>query len=251
MAKYQRDFLVPYIKDMTALHLALHKLESRLEQLEQQKRSLEKGVHRSVPPQKPCYKITNGGFLVGVGLFTLMSALWLFIMKIAIVGWIGIFGGLIEVTAGAVLYAHTANENAFQDRNYNLRLMEYRKLECKNQQEREAIPGIKAEMAKCEAEIRQVQAALKAVHDADIIPEPFRNASAAIFLHSWFGKGAPSDLDAALNTYALVESNISLEQMIVSEGECLLSEYLHPAQPGEADSPATAYFASASYLATL
>ena len=36
MAKYQRDFLISYIKDMTALHLALHKLEARLEQLERQ-----------------------------------------------------------------------------------------------------------------------------------------------------------------------------------------------------------------------
>lgn len=251
MAKYQRDFLIPYIKDMTALHLALHKLEARLEQLERQKCALKKGIHRSVQPQNPCYKLANGGFLMGLGVFTLISSTWMFVMKLAVLGCFGIVGGLMGVTAGSLLYHRTAQENACQDRNYNLRLMEYRKLEIKNRQEREAIPGIEAEMAECEAEIRRVQAALQTVHGADIIPEQFRNVSAAIFLHSWFSQGNSSDLDAALSTYALLESGISLEQMIANEGECLLKEYLPPAQPGEADSPVTAYFASASYLATL
>ena len=251
MAKYQRDFLISYIKDMTALHLALHKLEARLEQLERQKCALERGIHRSVQPQKPRYKLANGGFLMGIGVFTLISSLWMFVMKLAVLGCFGIVGGLMGITAGSLLYHRTAQENACQDRIYSLRLMEYQKLKLKNQQEREAIPGIEAEMAECEAEICRVKDALQTVHDADIIPARFRNVSAAIFLHSWFGQGGSGDLDAALNTYALVESNISLEQMIAGEGECLLKEYLHPAQPSETSSPATAYFASATYLASL
>ena len=251
MAKYQREFLIPYLNDITALHLALHKLESRLERLEYQKSTLEKGMRLSMQPQEPRYPLANGGFMIGMGAVLLITALWMFVMKLPVIGLFGAIGGLMGITAGSILYARTATDNARHDRNYNHRLMEYQRLEIQNRQDREAIPGLEAETAVCQAEILRVKDALEAAHSANIIPREFRNVSAVMFLHSWFSQGASNDLDAALNTYSLVESGISLEQMIAGEGECLLKEYLHPAQPSETSSPATAYFASATYLASL
>ena len=251
MAKYQREFLIPYLNDIAALHLALHKLESRLAVLERQKSELERGRCQSIQPQEPRYPLANGGFMIGMGAFLLITALWMFVMKLPVIGLFGAIGGLMGITAGSILYARTATDNARHDRNYNHRLMEYQRLEIQNRQDREAIPGIEAEAAVCQAEILRVKDALEAAHSANIIPREFRNVSAVMFLHSWFSQGASNDLDAALNTYSLVESGISLEQMIANEGECLLKEYLHPAQPSETSSPATAYFASATYLASL
>jgi hypothetical protein len=262
VAKYQREFLIPYLNDITVLHLALHKLESRLERLEHQKSALERGMRLSMQPQEPRYPLANGGFMIGMGAFLLINALWMFVMKLPVVGLFGAIGGLMGIIAGSVLYVRTARDTARHDRNYNHRLMEYRRLEIKNRQDREAIPGIEAETAVCQAQISRVKDALEAAHSANIIPQQFRNVSAVMFLHSWFGQGTSNDLDAALNTYSLVESGISLEQMIANEGQELLNAYLHPQdqpQPPDSDSPAlrqsrsaaTGYFATADYLAKL
>ena len=41
MAKYQREFLVTYLRDISALQLASHKLQERQHTIEKQTRSLE------------------------------------------------------------------------------------------------------------------------------------------------------------------------------------------------------------------
>ena len=262
MAKYQREFLIPYLNDITALHLALHKLESRLTVLERQKSALKRGRCQSSQPQEPCYLLTNGGFMIGMGVFTMATALWMFVMKLPVIGLFGAVGGLMGVIAGLILHTRASREHQRQSRNYNHRLMEYRRLEMQNRQDQEAIPGLEAEAAVCQAQISRVKDALEAAHSANIIPREFRNISAVMFLHSWFGQGTSNDLDAALNTYSLVESGISLEQMIANEGQALLNAYLHPQdqpQPPDSDSPAlrqsrsaaTGYFATADYLAKL
>lgn len=260
MAKYQREFLIPYLNDITALHLALHKLESRLAVLERQKSALERGRCQSIQPQEPCYLLTNGGFMIGMGVFTMATALWMFVMKLPVIGLFGAIGGLMGVIAGLILHTRASREHQRQNRNYNRRLMEYQKLEMQNRQDQEAIPGLEAETAVCQAEILRVKDALEAAHSANIIPREFRNVSAVMFLRSWFCQGASNDLDAALNTYSLVESGISLEQMIANEGQELLNAYLHPQDqpptPGSEDqgpdrSAATGYFATADYLSEL
>ena len=260
MAKYQREFLIPYLNDITALHLALHKLESRLAVLERQKSALERGRCQSIQPQEPCYLLTNGGFMIGMGVFTMATALWMFVMKLPVIGLFGAVGGLMGVIAGLILHTRASREHQRQNRNYNRRLMEYQRLEMQNRQDQEAIPGLEAETAVCQAEILRVKDALEAAHSANIIPREFRNVSAVMFLHSWFSQGTSNDLDAALNTYSLVESGISLEQMIANEGQELLNAYLHPQDqpptPGSEDqgpdrSAAAGYFATADYLSEL
>ena len=230
MAKYQRQFLIPYLKDVCALHLALHKLQKRLDTLEYQKHSLEKGVHHKDKPKEPFYESANGAFLLGFGIFTVLFSFAMFTLDIDFLGWFMVLGGIMEIIMGAVRLAHTTRENQNKREVYNYELAAYQEVQRKNDNARKAIPGIVNEIRECRIEIESVKEVLRRVYYANIIPGHYRNMYAAVFLYDWFSTGMSDDMDMALNMFVLEEIKEKLDRIIRNQEEIILNQYLQLAE---------------------
>lgn len=255
MANYPREFLIPYLKDIHALHLALEKLQDRLDQLKQQKRSLERGSHFRAHPQTPCYEAANGGFFIGLGAFSFMCALPMFGIGRVFAGIFCILIGSMEITIGTIRYVQVSRENTQKEKQYSEKLAAYHAHQRKNDSQHSAIPALVDEIQLCEAEIQRAEDTLQQIYSANIIPEPYRQPEAAAFLYTWFRTGNADDLDTACKVFSLIEAN-RLDQTVADQSEAILQEYCKltdenlnsdPAMP-ESRTATEAYFAAANYL---
>lgn len=226
MARYKREFLVPYLRDVCALHLALHKMEGRWDSLDYRKGSLESGIHSGEKPSEPFYDTANGVFIIGFGVFTILFSFVMFSLGIGFLGWFFILGGIMEIIIGAVKYRTVTEENSNKREIYNYQLAAYQETESKNDRERKAIPGIVNEMRECQYEMSRVKDTLRRVYCANVIPGHYRNMYAAVFLYDWFSTGRSDDLDMALNMFVLEEIKEKLDRIIENQQEILLNQYL-------------------------
>lgn len=282
MSKYQREFLIPYLEDAYALHIALHKLQERLAVLERRKNSLERGPRFVEVPVTPQYEAANGIFLIGLGLFTFFSSFVMSSFKLNIFVWFCLLFAIMAAVVGVMRYVKVTRENANKESRYNEKLLAYRQFQGKNSGKKSELSMIVNEIQQCQCEIERAQAALQTVYAAKIIPGNYRNIDAVRFLHAWFCTGNGSDLGTALQVYSLVGANAAINQTVTSNTESILRQYLqfsteepspeaHIAlmqrrinQPGiseeernayhamlEGKTAATAYFAGADYLSRI
>ena len=230
MARYQREFLVPYLRDVCALHLALHKMQERLDSLDYRKRALERGVHSGEKPREPFYDPANGVFAIVCGVFTFFFSFVMFWLNIDFLGWFMILGSIIEVIFGAVRYGDVTKENSNKKEAYDYQLAEYQEIQRKNEKARQSIPSIVNEMRECRLEMERVEDALRRVYYANVIPRHYRNMYAAVFLYDWFSTGRSDDLDMALNMFVLEEIKEKLDRIIANQKEIILNQYLQLAE---------------------
>lgn len=226
MAKYRREFLVPYLRDIYALHLALHKLQERLAVLEHQKCSLERGAHSVAKPMAPCYEAANGVFLLCCGMYCFLMSFVMFIFNFGFLGWFFILCGIMAIILGALRYSLVSKENARKEERYNEKLAAYHQMQTKNEGGRKDIPLVADEILQCKAEIEKVKAALQRVYCTNVIPGRYQDIYAARFLYNWFDTGSPNDLDTAFNVFALLETNAKPDRIITDRTESILKYYL-------------------------
>ena len=243
MAKYQREFLVPYLRNIYALHLALHKLQERLAVLDRQKCSLERGVHCVTKPTEPCYEAANGVFLLGCGIYSFLMAFVMFVFDLGFLGWFCILCGTMAIILGALRYVLVTRENTSKEEKYNEKLAKYLETQTQNQGERKGIPLIADEIHQCKTEIEKVQDALERVYCTNVIPGRYQDIYAARFLYNWFDTGSPNDLDTAFDVFALLETNAQPDRIVTDQTESILEHYLPSAsqhRPSEAQQKHTA-----------
>ena len=133
MAKYNRDFLVPYLEDVCALYMCEEILLVRAFGVQKQIVVAE-GGEKIDPPAYPNYeeKWTDGniGGIFGsalfiIGAFFLMSLVpWDFITVICL-GTIALFGWLLISTVRNI--KRISDENTFREFRYNSEYAEYLK----------------------------------------------------------------------------------------------------------------------------
>ena len=230
MAEYQREFLVQYLRDISALHLAQHKLQERLVELDNRKCSIENGTRYQEAPKKPSYEAANGVFGIGLGLFLLMCSVLMFFYGLDIVGWLGSIIGILIAVIGSIRYLKVTHEDAKKEIHYNRKLAVYRETQRKRAEETKAISAIADEIRECQTQIEQVSGTLQKVYRANVIPVHHRNMYAAVFLYVWFGTGKSNDLNLALERFVFDEVKEKLDRIIVNERELILSQHFRLAQ---------------------
>ena len=93
MAKYNRDFLVLYLKDLYALHLAENKLRKQHDKLVGRANKLERGVEYATPPREPSYSDNGMGiFLIVTGAVTVVLSFVMSAFNINVLGLLFLFG---------------------------------------------------------------------------------------------------------------------------------------------------------------
>lgn len=225
MAKYQRDFLVPYLRNIAALELALHKLQKQLTVLEDRRETAENAFCGGIPMQ-PVYEAANGVFFLGLGAFTFLFSAPLFFVEFYFLGLCLAMSGVMEIIIGVVRYHKVTRENTEKEKRYNLKLAEYQEARKKHIQERQFLPQILSGIQQCNAEIQRVQETLDQVYAANVIAPYARGLYTSVFLYIWFATGKPNDLQLALESFHIQTVKTKLDQILSAENDTLLDQYL-------------------------
>ena len=227
MAKYQRDFLVTYLRDISALQLASHKLQEQRKALEQQKRSLEENLRRGDFPMEPRYEASDGVFSMVLGGYLFMFSVSMFVFKQYFLGIFCIITGILALIVGVIRYSKVNRENAQKEDRYNQRLAAYRETQKKHDHARKTLPELEKELVQCQQETQRLQEALTCVYEANIIPEHYQNLHTALLLYIWFETGKSNKLDMTKEILLDDQIRKKLDQFIANKRESILKQYLH------------------------
>ena len=234
MAKYNREFLVPYLQNVCALHLADKKIDNQLFPLMNRESRLISGVHPIDCPTKPKrYKSIEEDFSrgcallgIGLGLFFILISLR-DISFLTILGWFFVFCGAICAVGTLIMYLKSRKDYLKEMRWYKERLQKNEEAQRYNARVREReLPQVQSAIKKWSRESGRVTSLLKEAYSVNIIPSRYRNIYAAVYLYDWFSTSQADDLDMALNMFVLEEIKEKLDRIIENQMDIILNQRL-------------------------
>lgn len=222
MAKYNREFLVPYLESICALHIAYIKVQQRGDEIIGKDEHLLNRLNSLNAPKAPDYKDTVPsivGAVFGI-ILIVVSFLNIFILSF----FAGLGGWFMLITS---VYAFIKNtiENNDNEASYNIAYQRYsQEWDKRNDEFTAHNNSISAECAQLDNESEHIAATLEKVYDANIIPRQYRDVYAAVYLYDWFSTSMADDLDMALNMYVLEEIKDRLDSIISMLSESLMNQ---------------------------
>lgn len=240
MARYNREFLVPYLQNVCALHLARHKVSTKISDLDTQIRRLERGEDAYQPSKPDKWKtvtpgrvlsIITGTFIVFVAAVSFLMQLWdqitqkrnyelwlyLTMILIAAIGTWMIWGAID-------LIKEDQQRNTREIYRYQQRVVDYNAKVQNNIQRRQQIPALQSYTNKLSKELQRLDNLLDHAYNVNIIPSQYRGIYPAIYLYEWFRTSRADDLDMALNMYVLEEIKDKLDTIIRNQSEIILNQ---------------------------
>lgn len=241
MAKYNREFLVPYLQDVCSMEMLCNKLEKSIEKVQNVCNTAKYHVNYRLPePVLENYegRIANDkGDFMAMALFGLVfvaiglvispflslfliydDILWfLFWAYIIWCGWWGLvfMGGNNEYRAKAEIHnQELLDEYQRKNRTVENNKIKYRRI-------------LKEKSEELEALYRQKKKALdvlEELYEVDIIPAQYRNAYVAYYLYDYFNTSRETDLDKIIQTLLLNEIVQRLDCVIKQNEEMLINQ---------------------------
>lgn len=234
MARYNRDFLVPYLRDISALYMAKRKISEHCSTLNNQIHQLQRGTPMRKPRMPEEETVLTGGRLIALFLLG-------FIVFMGIIGLVVTIGEensdafsicLIIVCAyGALLMIpingmiKTKRKNKEKLKAYEDALEAYDLICVSNQMDRKKIPFVQDEIQQYKNQEREIVSLLQNAYSVNIIPNQYRNMYAIVYLYDYFNGSREDDLALALNTFVLEQIKDRLDRLIVNQSEMILNQY--------------------------
>ncbi|MBR2047555.1 MAG: hypothetical protein IJ960_03065 [Oscillospiraceae bacterium] len=291
MSSCNREFLLPYLLNLCALHLVEEGIEGEIAAWEREKRNLNQD-NLPQPPEKPEYQKLDDGRHIArcllCAIVTLAVVCWIILRarRLGEINWdsilmiCGMWAALAAMWFSALKKEHRAAQiNESLEREYHQRMLEYDSLlEIAEASLQAELDYAERRIMEWELEKGVVQKLLRDAYGADVIPDPFRGLYHAVYLYDWFSTTQSDDLDDALRVYTPEESKKRLEAIIADQAEEILDlrmklahenppseglltkllqlgkapeERLREIQMMESNAAATAYFLSAEYVRDL
>lgn len=248
MARYNRDFLVPYLRNVYALHLAEEKAGADFAETVMRLHECEKvqktgGVIMPKPPKEEnnfsfgrLISILGGVFLIGY----MFQICMLFFedppsikddLGIIVFGWAAI---LLLIALGLVMIIVPVRRALKESAEYNelLQTYEYNKERAIETGEKNIaiaqrnITALEGKLQKIREEEDRIRAVRDRLYGVNIIPSHYRNLYAAAYLHEWFSTGASDDLDHALSMFVLEEIKARLDKVIENQREIIINQQI-------------------------
>lgn len=233
MARYDREFLVPYLEDICALQLSKRKIKNMIASSEEEISEINQAALNSVEaPKLEAYEgeaSTKGlgtgclGCILGiaavvsffVALFSGEQGMLVLPLILAISGiWLTIQFMGAKDEANQQIKAR----NDERERDHALeQAAALMAVEPKNNAVYERIETLKQEADK-------VDALLEKAYSANVIPRWYRDLYPAIYLYDWFSNSRADDLDIALNTLVLEQIKDKLDIIIRNQGESIINQ---------------------------
>ncbi len=219
MAKCDRAFLVPYLKDVCTLELMKKKLNGDQYSTESQISKIE----RICIPKVPTPPVENNDWVWENILWIIALVVMLPLLMVP-GGWFMLIG--IVPCAGVVLLSYSESNSAFEQktREYTADVskrneaIEYRDMQ------RKRLPALQTKLSMQKKELQTVNALLQQAYSANIIPGQYRNLYAVVFLYDFFSNGRSDDIDFALSLYVLEQIKERLDTIIVQLSQVLINQ---------------------------
>ena len=234
MAKYDREFLIPYLEDVCALHLSKKRLEQMISESENeigqiQLAALEKVKQPSLDPY------VGDGDLVGMGTGCLGAVLNFLALVLLFASFFEDSPGpmlvlfLIVGAAGTVLIVRSFGAkdraNAEITATNEMKINKYAAAQDNALASVEPHVNVVQERIKqYEAEIVKIDALLERLYGVNIIPKWYRDIYPAVYLYDWFSNSRADDLDLALNTLVLEQIKDRLDTIILYQSEVIINQ---------------------------
>lgn len=234
MAKYNREFLVPYLENICALHLAEIKINNYLNNEQRKIDALINGtpIKKPAPPQKEPI-IDSGMILMCIGSLFVVYLSWSGSMR-AKTGFGEFFGfliGTICLVAFLLLLIgifvdakHAKSKNAAEDQRYYQESITYEKIQEQNEKNRKQGLALNGQLQGARDERQRVSDLLQKSYEANVIPGQYRNVYAAVYLYDYFKNSRADDLDLVLNTFVLEQIKEKLDVIIANQSEIILNQ---------------------------
>ncbi len=208
MAKYNREFLLPYLKSLCAIEFAGYTLFG-IGQLEQEEiDELRLGKHDRKNPKPlldivPIFTFDRVGFFI----FGVLFLLYVFksedastyssgtMITLAVIGLIPALISLLCIVVSTL-------KNVISTKKYSHEMEIYREIEAENEENKKHDISISEKRkAIIDAEYEQVINIRNEVYNVNVIPRKNRDISAAMYLYDLFSSSQKNDLDLALDQY--------------------------------------------------
>jgi len=251
MARYDREFLVPYLENICALYFAKRKLREKgsrvydqIYDLKHEKLSFPEQPESVISPDYdyPYGLCTLAGWLMVIGIlagvvgivgrFACVNLLNISGTTVQVWTWIAVIGIAVFVLSAAFYAYHEKMWDKAWDAVWDARVEDEKQLKLKWIEEKERIEirherRISEQNRKLTAighEIDEVQKLIDLAYDVNIIPTQYRNEYTAVYLYDWFRTSRFEDLDKALTMYVLEEIKSKLDTIIDNQMEMILNQ---------------------------
>lgn len=233
MAKYNREFLVPYLQNICALHLAYSKLENKIIEISSEDLPYLKRGKPNPKPEKPEVLDTfSGGGFASLVIGSIMLVLILFAFSLEsetnagdiFILFFGIALCLLMIYFPVHSIKGRMKRNEYEQLRYQHDMAQYEKIAEYNQKLRTLVPDYEEKFEYYKQERDRIDILLDQVYDANIIPRRYRDIYAAVYLYDWFSTSQADDLDMALNMFVLEEIKEKLDIIIARQSESILNQ---------------------------
>lgn len=233
MARYDRDFLVPYLEDICSLQLSKQKIHQMIHTAKNEIEYINRSALEKVgTPDLEEYKSDSDltGMGTGcLGIACFVGAVVTFFMAM-ISGELGmlIIPGIFAVAEVYLvlkfLGAKDVENAKIKERNDEIErdhaVAQMSALVIVQPQ----VDEIKKRIMFLEKEIDRVEQLLEKAYSANVIPRWYRDLYPAVYLYDWFANGRADDLDVALNTLVLEQIKDRLDTIIRNQGEQIINQ---------------------------
>lgn len=243
MTSYDREFLVPYLENICALHLLEKKLSSQYDKAIQKKNEnaalLDGGVKMPEYPREE--KVGTFGRVLSL-VFGLFVEFWLFlgfltipaISSYGIVWFLGI-SAIFFIVIPIIKMIDSDRCNKVRLRTYESKKASVQRQRNRNKEiAQQQLPIIEEKINKLVEEYNNVSKLLKDAYNANIIPRHYRDIYTAVYLYDWFSTSSSTDMDHALSMFALEEIRERLDIIISNQSEEIMNQRIMIAKQNNA-----------------
>lgn len=244
MAKYSREFLVPYLEDLCALHFAELEVCAKMFEIQREIIKLRHGRELEPPEQPDKIEAWDffsvlcaiaGGFLMGASPIVLIAALLgqagtmpigmgVFLTMVSFGMGFFIWRLFVAPAIEASKYNDEAQQAYFKEKVLYKETKE--KMEREDEELRKRIPALEKKLNFYSDERKKISKVLENAYAANVLPLQYRDIYAAIYLSDYFTNSRADDLDQVLNTYVLKQIKDKLDTIIENQRKSILNQRL-------------------------
>lgn len=236
MAKYNREFLVPYLENICALHIIEKKLQEQCDNLRGNVSSHMNASSNIHAPSRPYpLPILTVGRVISFAIGCILIY-WAWIYPIIHHIKMEPFSAFVacNLLAAAIIIPlivipikrmyDTKRENEEAQRSYSEELYEYEL--ARNYAKKRYNQGLELNktLHRYMQESNKVSDVLQKMYNANIIPLHYRDLYASVYLYDFFRTSHSDDLDMALSLYVLEQIKSKLDIVIQNQSEMILNQ---------------------------
>ena len=233
MARLNREFLVPYLRDVCAVELQIIELSEKINSMQNSVRSIYDEFNCGMPYKRrykaPRYDLED--FCTHV--FSVCGLAIVAIVACLIFGWfkspwcLAVIFGSVPLGIGLIVWGRKSEQweaEAKYEEEYQTKLKRYNECQKKLEQFQPKIQSYQNRAEEYQRELRGAQDLREKLYSVNVLPIQYRNVYTAVYLYRYFSTCQADDLDAVLQTFVLEEIKIKIDEVIMLEKDSILNQ---------------------------